>query len=178
MSGPGDSKPNIYICKIKDEREVLCMVSPQIPSNHGLASEAILGEWAIAKNPDGGPVRVFRRNPAALELIHEVVRQHLPNDPELIEVAREQGDGQVLLLDGRTTDPQGKVAPEDIIGWFEVLNGRIVDDSYQAGPRFTPYTKEHGPMQLTNVSLLQKVLEAMEQACKRTRQNVSKTEEK
>jgi hypothetical protein len=88
-------------------------------------------------------VEAFRQNPAFVDFMHEVIRTTGPNDPELREAAQEQRDGWVYIIDLRTPEgPGGRVPPEDIIGAFEVQDGQIVADSYQASSTHRVYTND------------------------------------
>lgn len=111
------------------EQHVLSILSPEeVSSLGGLPGEAIAGV------PEGGrdSVEAFRPNRAFIELMHQVIRDTGPQDPDLRAAAALQRDGWVYIVDLRTPEgPQGHVPPEDIIGAFEVRSGQIVPGSYQ-----------------------------------------------
>jgi hypothetical protein len=60
-----------------------------------------------------------------------------------------QGEGYIYLLDGRTPDPAGRVAPEDIIGAVKVEVGTVVRGSFQHNPRHRLLT-QHGFFRLSS----------------------------
>ena len=62
--------------------------------------------------------------------------------------AEAQEDGWVYVIDLRTPDgPQGRVPQEDIIGAFEVRDGKVVADSYWRNEDHVPFS-ENGFMSL------------------------------
>ena len=119
---------------------VLSLLSPdEVQSLGGLPVEGIAGYF----EDESMSVEAFRQNSAFVDFMHEVIRTAGPNDSELRLAAQEQGDGWVYIIDLRTPEgPSGHVPPEDIIGAFEVQNGRIVADSYQASSKHRVYTRD------------------------------------
>ncbi len=102
-----------------------------------LAAEAMLGTM------DGETFSLerWRRNPLFLQFMHKVIQQEGPNDPALQAVARGRATGWAYVIDLRTPDgPQGRVPTEDIIGAFEVRDGRIVRESYKPMPGYRVLT--------------------------------------
>ncbi len=74
----------------------------------------------------------FKPNAAFREFLHETLAQCGLASPRLEAQARRIGDGYVYIIDARTPGPDGKVAPEDIIGSFKATRGQLVSGSYQA----------------------------------------------
>jgi hypothetical protein len=104
-------------------------------TRRGLVPQEIVGQLLDPKREDGlfEPDN-FARNRAFVEFMHEVIRKHGPSVPGLVAAARAQANGWVHIIDGRTPTPQGAVPAEDIVGAFQVTDGNIVPDSYQANP--------------------------------------------
>jgi hypothetical protein len=119
-------------------QQVLSMLSPQeAMALNGLPREAMAGILV------GGQysVEAFRLNPLFVQFLHDVVRTFGPDDPELQHAATRQGEGWVYVIDLRTAEgPRGHVPPEDIIGAFEVAEGRILPDSYRANDGHRVFT--------------------------------------
>jgi hypothetical protein len=103
---------------------------------HGLPAEAIIG---ILRRPLGPgqtiTPEVFARNRVFVEFMHAVIENRAPSQPGLIAEARRQGNGWVYIVDQRTRTPNGAVPPEDIVGAFEVKDGRVLADSYRPNPK-------------------------------------------
>jgi hypothetical protein len=76
----------------------------------------------------------FDPNPAFVQLLHQVIADHIAASPGIRREGKRQGDGYVYLLDGRTPQPDGQVPPEDIIGAVAVHGGSVVPGSYQHNP--------------------------------------------
>ena len=114
------------------------LTTDEMQSLGGLPAEGIAGDF-------GGDTSVgaFRTNPAFVRFMHEVIRTAGPDDSGLQAAAQEQADGWVYLIDLRTPEgPNGRVPPEDIIGAFEVRDGRIIADSYQPNSKHRVYTAQ------------------------------------
>ena len=106
----------------------------------------------------------FRVNHAFVEFMHDVIRTAGPTDPSLQEAAAEQGNGWVYIIDLRTPEgPQGRVPLEDIIGGFEVRDGRLLADSYRPNEEHLVLTKD-GPVQLPPSLHAELVRAALERA--------------
>jgi hypothetical protein len=81
-------------------------------------------------------VENFRPNPAFINFMHQVIRKYGAEDPGMQEAALHQREGWIYIIDMRTPDgPQGQVPPEDIVGAFEVKDGRLSKESYWANDR-------------------------------------------
>jgi hypothetical protein len=76
----------------------------------------------------------FGRNPVFVDFLHQFIAVHAPASPEIQAAASEQRTGWIYIIDRRTPTPEGRVPPEDILGGFEVSQGRIVPASYRANP--------------------------------------------
>jgi hypothetical protein len=103
---------------------------------HGLAPEAIVGVLLRPLESDESITPgVFARNKVFVEFMHSVIARHAPLLPGLIAEAERLFEGCVCVIDQRTPTPNDGVPPEDIVGVFEVKNGRVVPGSYQACPK-------------------------------------------
>lgn len=102
--------------------------NPQSAFNKGIPGEAIIGELdsSLSVTPEH-----FRRNSVFKSVLHQVIADVTPELPDAQEEARRQQEGSLLIIDARVADPNGAVAPEDILGGFRVENGLIVKGSYQ-----------------------------------------------
>jgi hypothetical protein len=131
-------KPTVFVCRVQSPEGVndyVTLLPPELAFSRGLAPEAIVG---VLSHPlaEGEPITpaVFARNRIFVEFLHAVIARRGPSLPDLIAEAERQRNGRVYLIDGRTPTPEGAVPPEDIIGAFEVRDGRIVPGSYNACP--------------------------------------------
>ena len=135
----------LYVFTFHNEGNIyrsLALIPPEQVHQSGLPTEAVLGE-INALLPTMTPDQ-FDPNPAFLELLHGVVRQHAPQLPDLQAQAKTAGTGEVILADQRVQD---NLQDEDIIGAFKVSRGEIVADSYQPNPAYR-LLSDKGPLQL------------------------------
>ena len=125
--------------------DVLSILSPaEVAALGGLPRDAIVGVF----RDEAGTLDRFLANPEFLDYLHEFIRTAGPNDLELRQAAALQVSGWVYLIDLRTPEgPTGNVPPEDIIGAFEVAEGKLVEASYWANEDYQAFTRA-GPIQL------------------------------
>ena len=103
--------------------------------NKSLHAESIVGvslrliNQANDISPDN-----FARNPVFVEFMHKIIADFGETFTGLKEAAKNQQEGIICIIDGRTPTPQGPVPPEDIIGIFKVTNGLIIKGSYMPNP--------------------------------------------
>jgi hypothetical protein len=123
------------VCRVdtaEGTRDYVTLVTSETFCSRGLLPEAIVGvlsrplESDELITPD-----IFARNRVFVEFMHEVIARHAPNDPGFQAEARRQGNGWIYVIDQRTPDPAGTVPPEDIIGAFQIANGKVIPESYQ-----------------------------------------------
>ena len=102
---------------------------------HGLPAEAILGTLSSNWTPNG-PITsaVFTPNRAFVAFMHDIISRKAVLSSRFLAAAEQQRDGYVVLVDQRTSTPDGPVPPEDILGLFAVASGIVVVGSYQASP--------------------------------------------
>jgi TIR domain-containing protein len=102
---------------------------------NGLPTEAIFGvlRESIAEGEDAGDLTPgnFLENRFFVDFLHEVIAREIYRSPRPRKQARDQREGYLYLIDGRTQDPHGEVPPEDIIGAVELSDGEMVPGSYQ-----------------------------------------------
>jgi len=122
--------------------QILTVLSPEDQITiGGIPDEAIAGLIGMPVNNPGDLARregfslgEFRPNPAFSAFMQQVIRTFGPDDLELQEAARQQGDGSVGVIDLRTPEgPMGRVPVEDIIGIFAVEGGKL--GSYHANDK-------------------------------------------
>jgi hypothetical protein len=116
-------------------RDVVSLLPEEIVFASGLKLPAIVGvctELVSAAVPLSS--NSLRPNPEFVKLVHEIIASNGPGLPELQAAATEQVNGWVYVIDARTPTPAGDVPPEDILGRFEVNDGRLVSGSYQPSP--------------------------------------------
>ena len=116
-------------------KDYVTLISPDICFSHGLCPEAIVGfiRRPLATGEAITP-EVFTRNRVFVEFMHDVIARHGPLQPDFQAEAHRLGDGFVYVIDQRTPDPGGAVPPHDIVGGFQVTNGKVVPGCYNRNP--------------------------------------------
>ncbi len=110
----------------------------------GITAESLPGTF----EGEGTWLERFRPNPAFIEFLQGVICTEGPSDPDLQAAARKQGEGSVVISDGRRPyDPSRWIPPEDIFGGFRVKSGQVVPASYVRCEKYQVYTT-HGLTQL------------------------------
>ncbi|MDR7307945.1 hypothetical protein J2X15_003250 [Rhodoferax saidenbachensis] len=136
----------VAFCEVQTDEKTVTYVTLSEPANafkRGLVSEQIIGQLlnplkaGEALEPDN-----FGRNPAFVSFLHASIKSRGPSVPGLIDAAQKQGDGLVVITDGRTRTPQDAIPPEDILGGFEVVAGFIVPDAYHPNPNHRLLTSD------------------------------------
>jgi len=125
----------VTICSVKTPdgfKDYVTLSAVGAAFKNGLAPAEIVGAL-IQPIKDGGAVvpANFARNRVFVELLHRTIAKHGPSVSGLVAAAKQQREGWVHIIDGRTPTPQGAVPPEDIIGAFQVRGGQIIPGSYQ-----------------------------------------------
>lgn len=135
----------MMIAKVVDEqgRTRHYLTAIDIDFNRTLLSEAIVGE--LTGDEDRLDPDHFTPNLAFLKFLHWVLARHGASSPGFIAEAARQKDGYVYIIDNRTSTPDGSVPPEDIIGAFEIADGKPL--RYIGSPQYAPLTGQ-GPPQL------------------------------
>jgi hypothetical protein len=130
----------IWICRValpgEGQQDLVTLLPSEETFANGIIPEAIVG---VLKRPleEGEAIKPenFVRKKIFNDFLHEFIARQGPELKGLQAEARRQREGWVYLIDGRTATPQGKVPPDDIIGAFEVKDGRLVAQSYERNPR-------------------------------------------
>jgi hypothetical protein len=105
--------------------EYATVLPPEVFSKAGASGEAIVGTL-----PRDNGIAGFVPNEEFTRFLQQVVAAHAPTTPGFDAEAKRVGSGWVNVIDRRTPTPGGPVPPEDIIGGFQVANGRAVPGSY------------------------------------------------
>jgi len=128
------TKINIFQVKTPDGfKEFASLLPTQEVFSHGIAPEAIIGELTQPVPRDAPiPLNAFVRNSLFVELMHTVIAREAPRLNSFQSEAKKQNNGWVYVIDRRTQDSRGEVPKEDVIGAFEVKNGKVVEGSYAA----------------------------------------------
>ncbi|MGD2068812.1 MAG: hypothetical protein PVI57_09100 [Gemmatimonadota bacterium] len=113
-------------------------VPPELASRHGLPPEAILGK--LTDGPDSFDVRHFRPNPRFVPFLHWVLARHAAECPGLRAAVEDRRDGQLGIVDRRTTATDGAVPPQDVIGTVEVRAGEMI--RYRGNPDYRSFTRD------------------------------------
>jgi hypothetical protein len=123
------------VCRVETGdglQDFVTLVTPEIFCSRGLVSESIVGVLSrLLEDDEPITADLFSRNQAFVDFMHEVIARHAPKDPAFQAEARRQSNGWVYVIDQRTPDPAGTVPPEDIIGSFQIVNGKVTSESYQ-----------------------------------------------
>ena len=152
------------VCRVdagNSMRDFVTLVPAETFSSRGLVNEAIVGVLSrLLEDDEQITPDVFTRNHVFVEFMHEVIARHAPRDPSFHEEARRQGNGWIYIIDQRTPDPAGTVPPEDIVGCFQIANGKVIPESYQSNSKHLIFSA-HGFFDLgsnLNGALLDEVL--------------------
>jgi hypothetical protein len=124
-------------------RDYVTLTPPDAAFSRGLIPEAILGmlERPLSAGGELAPDN-FVANTVFKKFLAEVIAKHGPDDPDLVAEATRIGTGYVTIVDLRTPTPQGEVPPEDIIGIFNVRNGKTGPEQYVPSPNHRLLTKD------------------------------------
>ncbi len=136
LSTEKGSQPNpIYVFPMRWKAQMTTVLSLVNENPDHSIGPGIVGSL---KRPldEGGKIAPenFLPNEEFVAFIHYLIERSAPESADLQAAARDQREGRIYIIDGRTPDPQGAVPPEDIIGSFEVHAGVLLPDSYQRNP--------------------------------------------
>jgi hypothetical protein len=132
------NKPPVTELGPESITKVLSLLGPDVGFEYDLKSAAVAG---VFRSIDMAPEK-FVQNFAFVETVHRVVREQCPRLQQFQEAARRQGKGWLYVSDARTPEgPNGRVPPEDIVGGFEVTDGRVLDAAYMPNPNYRVFTQ-------------------------------------
>jgi len=116
-------------------RDFVTCLSQDVAFNRGLRPEAIIGTLMKPAGAGGtlSPDN-FARNPAFVDFMHKGVAEKAPETAGFQAEAKRLGKGHVYIIDQRTATPGDAVPSEDIVGAFEVNDGKVVPQSYKKSP--------------------------------------------
>ncbi|MGL4599309.1 MAG: hypothetical protein ACRCYO_17435 [Bacteroidia bacterium] len=141
---------NCYLYKIEREEKVLSLLSPLAQSElpvSGLSNKAIIG--SLLEPLHGVVPNNIAYNPDFLIALHELVRDLMVNDADVLKQASEQDNGFVFIVDRRA--PEGNDIPKhDIIGIFLVNDKQTDVARYRPNPDYQ-LISEKGMGQFPNV---------------------------
>lgn len=150
-----------YIYKViidNIERNILSLLQHDQVFKNGLANKAIIGyvlNISIPLTKDNVYI-----NPDFISLFHKVVNDVSPTIDSFKLSAEKQNQGFVYIIDQRDKHhPNTK--PFDIIGAFEVKDGKVVVGSYTSNPNYQ-IVSDDGLFQLPDI-YYQKMVTAMQQ---------------
>jgi hypothetical protein len=115
----------------------LSPLSPEDVNRIGeLKSEAIVG--FVSNYPFD--LDTFTPNKLFVNFMQQIIANNAPNDLLLQEEATKQQEGWIYIIDGRESETEDP-SSEDIIGAFEVKDGRIIVDSYYPNENYNIFGK-------------------------------------
>ncbi len=130
---PIDASLNVVIVNTPEgAKYYVALTSAQMAISTGLVPEAIVG--LVERLDEPIAPGNFTANSIFRRFLADVIARNGPDDPDMQAAAARQVDGHIAVIDQRTPTPGGRVPPEDIIGVFDVRDGKVVSGSYQASP--------------------------------------------
>jgi hypothetical protein len=123
----------MYIYTIKTnnkQQQIVSLLAPEEVSDRGLPSISILGTL-LESNSQNINLNNFVPNSNFIDFLHSVIASFAPNTPGINAEAKRQRNGWIYIIDARHNRQRESVLPEDIIGAFEVNEGKIKTESYQ-----------------------------------------------
>jgi hypothetical protein len=153
-----------------DARSLVVVSSSGRPPDRSIEPVEIVGQFRVTGEDVDRSVESFARGKEFTDFLHESIARNGPSLPGLVAAAEKEREGYVYIIDGRTPTPQGRVPNEDIIGAFQIREGKVSFDTYQ---RFEPHRlyTERGFFQLDQL-LAQLVLEDLEARCGQRRRDL------
>lgn len=123
----------MYIYTVKTNNvhhQIVSLLAPEDVDSGGLPSLSILGTLSES-NLQTINLDNFVANPDFIDFMHSVISNFAPDSHHLTAEAQQQNNGWIYIIDGRCASLKEDVSPEDIIGAFEVKEGKIITESYQ-----------------------------------------------
>jgi hypothetical protein len=116
---------------------VACFAEERLSRGEKLPVELLIGVVLRPREKPSDPISPdnFAANTAFVHFLHRIIEQDGPETEQLIVNAESIGDGTLYVVDGRAPRPKPDqewvVCSEDVLGEFDVKDGRIVPDSYR-----------------------------------------------
>ena len=135
QSMPNSFEESFYLIEIEESGARKYFISLFLPDDFDdqkIPPEGIIGSlknFDPSIKPPFTPDN-FIVNLGFIKFLHEVIRRRGPEDPELIASAQERGEGVGIMADRRCLKA-GSLDREDVIGAFEIKDGKIIPESYQ-----------------------------------------------
>ena len=112
-------------------KNIASFISKEDAFKKGLLPESIIGYFTNQINTNELKPENFLRNSLFVEFLHKSIAEYAPQIKSFQVTARKLKNGWVYIIDQRTPDPNGTVPPEDIIGAFEIKDGKFINGSYK-----------------------------------------------
>ena len=122
-------------------KNIASFISKEDAFKKGLLPESIIGYFTNQINTNELKPENFLRNSLFVEFLHKSIAEYAPRIKSFQVTARKLKNGWVYIIDQRTPDPNGTVPPEDIIGAFEIKDGKFINGSYK--PNFNHRVLSH-----------------------------------
>lgn len=145
--------------QLKDLKVISLLPQETVFNLKKIPSIAICGNLMYDKSKQGE----FKENTEFVEFMHKFIEKNTHKMESFIQEALKQQNGYIYIIDFRTPNGiMGDVPPEDIIGAFQVEEGKVIQDSYQRNTNHKVFT-ENGIVKLPeelNILLLEEILKA------------------
>jgi hypothetical protein len=110
----------------------LSFLSPEEIQEPGLTARNVIGTLkTMTEKPTEEDVKI---NPAFLKLFHQTIAEYCPGEDQFIKEAEKMGSGALLVFDQRSN--KSNRLEEDIIGAFEVKEGKLFSDTYRLNANY------------------------------------------
>ena len=121
--------------------QAMTLLPPDMISKQGgLPAHAVCGSIEVDENSQLLQ-ESFKTNPQFVEFLHEFIRTEGCKHVDLLEAAKQKGDGELYVFDNRApVGPRG-FPPEEIIGVSVVSSGQVT--TYHANDSYRVLT-QHG----------------------------------
>lgn len=145
LSGPPLERVFVFtVWESGEATDYATVLPPEVFSKAGVAGDSIVGTLPRSDSDAEGSISLegFVPNDGFTRFLQRVVAEHAPTVGELQSEAERVGNGRIYVVDRRTLKQDGPVPPEDILGAFQVAEGRVVPGSYSANPSHRLLTEQ------------------------------------
>jgi len=108
------------------QRIVTYLEPAEVERLDGIPPQAVVGLLAADES--------LQVNSLFREFLHETIALTAPLDPDVQAAAQAHGGGRLVYVDSRVPEELNPIPDEDILGWFQVRAGQIVEGSYLPNP--------------------------------------------